>query len=66
MKNETPHKQNISNIARRILTKNMTLEYEFYEFIQQRLKLQVRHLRKQMFPRNWCLQRTSLSVQNNV
>ena len=54
MKNETPHKQNISVLARRILTKNMTLEYEFYEFIKQRLKLQVGHLRKQVFLRNWC------------
>ena len=62
MKNETPHKQNISQLARSILTKNMTLEYEFYEFIKQRLKLQVTHLRKQMFPRNWCLERTHFGV----
>ena len=60
-KNETPHKQQISSLARRILTKNMTLEYEFYEFIKQRLKLQVNYLKKKMFPRNWCPDKTLFS-----
>ena len=54
VKNETPHKQSISDLARNILANNMTLEYEFYEFVKHRLKLQVKSLRKQRFPRNWC------------
>lgn len=58
-KNQTPHKQQISKQARQILTKNMTLEYEFFGFIKQRLKFQVKHLRKKMFPRTWCKSRTS-------
>ena len=57
-KNQTPHKQEISKLARKILTKNMTLEYEFFGFIKQRLKLQVKHLRTKMFPRTWCKSRT--------
>jgi len=61
-KNKTPHKQQISKQARMILTKNMTLEYEFFGFIKQRLKLQVSHLRKKMFPRTWCKGRTSHMV----
>ena len=58
-KNETPHKQQISSLARETLKQNMTLEYEFYEFIKQRLKAQVKYLRKKMFPRNWCFDRTN-------
>ena len=53
-KNETPNKQEISKEARQILTKNMTLEYEFFEFIKERLKLQVTYLRKTMFLSTWC------------
>ena len=53
-KNETPHKQQISEQARAILKKNMTLEYEFYEFIKHRLKAQTRYLKQKMFSRNWC------------
>ena len=53
-KNETPHKQQISEQARAILKKNMTLEYEFYDFIKLRLKAQTRYLKQKMFPRNWC------------
>ena len=58
-KNETPHKQQISSLAKEILRKNMTLEYEFYEFIKQRLKSQVKYLKRKMFPRNWCFERTN-------
>ena len=54
VKNETPHKQNISDLARSILATNMTLEYEFYKFVKHRLKMQVKKLRKQRFPMNWC------------
>ena len=53
-KNETPHKQQISEQARAILKKNMTLEYEFYDFIKLRLKAQTRYLKQKMFSRNWC------------
>ena len=53
-KNETPHKQQISDRARDILRKNMTLEYEFYDFIKLRLKAQTRYLKQKMFSRNWC------------
>ena len=58
-KNETPHKQQISDQARNILMKNMTLEYEFYEFIKQRLKAQIKYLKRKAFPRNWCFDRTN-------
>ena len=58
-KNETPHKQQISDQARDILRKNMTLEYEFYEFIKHRLKAQIRYLKRKTFPRNWCFDRTN-------
>ena len=57
-KNKTPNKQEISKQARQILTKNMTLEYEFFRFIKDRLKIQVGYLRKKMFPRTWCKDRT--------
>ena len=57
-KNETPHKQQISERARDILRKNMTLEYEFYEFIKQRLKAQVEYLKGKTFPTDWCLDRS--------
>ena len=52
--NVTPHKQTISNFARRILATNMTLEYEFYGFVKHRLKMQVEHLREQKYPINLC------------
>ena len=53
-KNETPNKQQISEQAREILRKNMTLEYEFFEFIKLRLKAQARYLKQKTFPQNWC------------
>ena len=56
-KNKTPHKQKISSEAREILAKNMTLEYEFYEFVKQRLKLQVEFLKRKLFPINGCFNR---------
>ena len=56
-KNETPHKQQVSEQARDILKKNMTLEYEFYEFVKLRLKVQSDFLKQKMFPRNWCFNR---------
>ena len=56
-KNETPHKQQISDQARDILRKNMTLEYEFYEFVKLRLQAQSDFLKQKMFPRNWCFNR---------
>ena len=43
-KNETPHKHKISDFARNVLFNNLTLEYEFYDFIKRRLMLQVQHL----------------------
>ena len=56
-KNETPHKQQVSEQARDILKKNMTLEYEFYEFVKLRLQAQSDFLKQKMFPRNWCFNR---------
>ena len=50
-KNETPHKQQISDEAREILKKNMTLEYDFYEFIKQRLKAQTKYLKRKTYPK---------------
>ena len=41
-KNQTPNKKEISAKARAILKANMTLEYEFYDFVLQRLRLQKR------------------------
>ena len=64
-KNETPHKQQISEQARDILRKNMTLEYEFYEFIKQRLKAQVEYLKRKAFPTNWCLHKTNNKSSSN-
>ena len=58
-KNETPHKQQISDEAREILKKNMTLEYDFYEFIKQRLKAQTKYLKRKTYPRNWCFDRST-------
>ena len=52
--NVTPHKQTISDFARRILATNMTLEYEFYGFVKRRLKMQVKNLREQKYPINVC------------
>lgn len=62
-KNETPHKQEISELAKRILTKNLTLEYEFYDFIKQRLKLQVKYLKGNAFPWNWCFDKNDMLKQ---
>ena len=43
-KNQTPHKQKISELARNVLFNNLTLEYEFYDFVKRRLMLQAQHL----------------------
>ena len=43
----TPHKQTISDLAKSILATNMTLDYEFYDFVKHRLKMQVEKLRNQ-------------------
>ena len=50
----TPHKQTISDLARSILATNMTFEYEFYDFVKHRLKVQVKSLGAQKYPRNLC------------
>ena len=50
----TPHKQTISDLARSILATNMTLDYEFYDFVKHRFKMQVESLRKQKYPKNLC------------
>ena len=44
----------ISDLARSILATNMTLEYEFYDFVKHRLKLQVKSLEEQEYPKNLC------------
>ena len=49
--NDTPRKQNLSELARSILLTNMTLEYEFFEFVKLRLNLQARRLRGHVFHR---------------
>ena len=41
-KNETPNKKELTPEARAILAANMTLEYEFYQFVKKRLRLQKR------------------------
>ena len=43
-KNETPNKKELTPEARAILTANMTLEYEFYQFVKERLRLQKRSI----------------------
>ena len=48
----TPHKQTISDLARSILATNMTFEYEFYDFVKHRLKVQVKSLGAQKYTRN--------------
>ena len=52
--NDTPRQQTISDLARSILATNMTLEYEFYDFVKHRLELQVKTLRTQEYPANLC------------
>ena len=64
-KNETPHKQQVSEQARDILKKNMTLEYEFYEFVKLRLKVQSDFLKQKMFPRSWCFNRIK-NIDENI
>ena len=54
VRNETPNKKELSKLARSILVANMTLDYEFYEFVKQRLQLQKERLVKQSFPLHWC------------
>ena len=54
VKNETPNKKKLSELARSILTANMTMEYDFFEFVKQRLNLQKLLLKKQKFPGSWC------------
>ena len=54
VKNKTPHKQMISDLARSVLATNMALEYEFYAFVKNRLKMQVKSLGAQEYPRNLC------------
>ena len=49
VKNRTPNKKEISELARSILAARMPLEYDFYKFIRQRLQLQKEHLIKQNF-----------------
>ena len=39
-KNSSPHKTEINAEAKAILRANMTLEFEFYEFVKQRLLIQ--------------------------
>ena len=51
---DTPRKQTISDLARTILATNMSLEYEFYDFVKQRLELQVQSVRTQNYPMNLC------------
>ena len=43
-KNETPNKKELTPEARAILVANMTLEYEFYQFVKERLRLQKRSI----------------------
>ena len=43
-KNETPNKKELSHEARAILAANMTLEYEFYLFVKERLRQQKRSI----------------------
>ena len=43
-KNETPNKKELTPEARAILAANMTLEYEFYQFVKKRLRLQKRSI----------------------
>lgn len=43
-KNETPNKKELSAEARAILAANMTLEYEFYHFVKERLRQQKRSI----------------------
>ena len=52
--NVTPHKHTLSDLARSILATNMTLDYEFYDFVKHRFKMQVESLRKQKYPKNLC------------
>jgi len=42
--NSTPNKKELSAEARAVLKANMTLDYEFYEFVTQRLAMQRRSL----------------------
>ena len=44
MKNQTPNKKELSPKAREVLRANMTLEYEFYQFVKQRLRKQKRSI----------------------
>ena len=53
-KRVTKNKQQISRSAREILKHNMTLEYEFYEFVKQRLNIQIEYLRKKLYPKCLC------------
>ena len=53
-KKATKNKQKISRRAKEILKHNMTLEYEFYEFVKQRLNIQAEYLRKKFYPKSWC------------
>ena len=54
VRNKTPNKKELSELARSILTANMTLEYEFFEFVKQRLQLQKGRLINLSFPLHWC------------
>ena len=47
--NETPNKKELSEMARSTLAASMTEEYEFFDFVKQRLQLQKQSLIKQNF-----------------
>ena len=50
----TSNKQRLSRRANEILRNNMTLDYEFYEFVKQRLNIQIEHLRKKLSHKVLC------------
>ena len=54
VRNETPNKKKLSEQARRILAANMTMEYDFFQFVKQRLHLQKVQLKKQTSLEGWC------------
>ena len=53
-KKVTSNKQRLSRRAGEILRNNMTLDYEFYEFVKQRLNIQIGHLRKKLSHKVLC------------
>ena len=66
-KNETPNKKELTPEARAILAANMTLEYEFYQFVKERLRLQKRSIGLMgKFMRNFIHSQTLIWTQNAI